>query len=124
MYYNPAGQPHCSCSPTLGSRLGAAAAPARTSLAASLSDASTSAHSCSLLLQAAGSGSESDDEGMSDEAMFRMDAKLAAYFAAAQQSRRGAKAAREELANFKMRVAALLEAFIKKVGGVVRKQGL
>jgi hypothetical protein len=60
-------------------------------------------------------GSGSDEEGLSDEAMFRMDSKLAAYFAAAQQSKRGAKAQRDELLNFKLRVLALLEAFMKKV---------
>lgn len=64
-----------------------------------------------------GSGSDSDEsEGMDDEAMFRMDAKLATYFAAARDSKRGVRAQREELLNFKMRVAALLEALVKKVG--------
>ncbi|GAB4814705.1 hypothetical protein N2152v2_001751 [Parachlorella kessleri] len=64
-----------------------------------------------------GAASSEDEEGMSDEAMFRMDAKLAAYFAAAKQSKRGARAQREELLNFKLRVIALLDAFIKKVPG-------
>lgn len=68
------------------------------------------------LQASAGSGSESEDEGLDDEAMFRMDAKLAAYFAAAQESKRGERAQRDELLNFKMRVLGLLEAYIKKVG--------
>lgn len=62
-----------------------------------------------------GSDDEDDEGDLSDEAMFRMDAKLAAFFAAAQDSKRGARAQRNELLNFKMRVIALLEAFCKKV---------
>ena len=53
-----------------------------------------------------------------DEAMFRMDSKLASYFATLKEGRGGggaARAARDELLNFKMRVATLLEAFCKRV---------
>lgn len=47
-----------------------------------------------------------------------MDAKLASYFATLKEGRGGsARAARDELINFKMRVAGLLEAFCKRVGG-------
>lgn len=53
---------------------------------------------------------------MSDEAMFRMDAKLASYFATLKEGKGGAaRAARDELINFKMRVAGLVEAFCKRV---------
>ena len=52
-----------------------------------------------------------------DEAMFRMDAKLASYFATLKEGRGGsARTARDELINFKMRVAGLVEAFCKRVG--------
>lgn len=49
-----------------------------------------------------------------DEQMFRMDAKLAAYFSTLRDGRIGAKSNRQELINFKMRVLALLESFVKK----------
>ncbi len=55
-----------------------------------------------------------------DEAMFRMDAKLASYFATLKEGKGGAaRAARDELVNFKMRVAGLVEAFCKRVSRVV-----
>ena len=49
-----------------------------------------------------------------DEQMFLMDAKLAAYFSTLRDSRSGTKSNRQDLCNFKMRVLALLEAFIKR----------
>lgn len=57
-----------------------------------------------------------------DEAMFRMDAKLASYFATLKEGRGGgaARAARDELINFKMRVAGLVEAFCKRVSQLMR----
>lgn len=48
-----------------------------------------------------------------------MDSKLASYFATLKEGRGGrgaARAARDELINFKMRVAGLVEAFCKRVG--------
>ena len=52
---------------------------------------------------------------MGDEAMFRMDAALAATFSSIKQDRgASAKLAREDLIHFKMRVASLLEAYIKR----------
>ena len=58
---------------------------------------------------------------LADEAMFRMDAKLASYFSTLKEGRgRGAaRAARDELINFKMRVAALVEALCKRVSGLM-----
>ncbi len=49
--------------------------------------------------------------------MFRMDANVASYFATLKEGkgRGAARAARDELVNFKMRVAGLLEAFCKRV---------
>lgn len=45
-----------------------------------------------------------------------MDAKLASYFATLKEGKGGAaRAARDELINFKMRVAGLVEAFCKRV---------
>lgn len=45
-----------------------------------------------------------------------MDAKLASYFATLKEGKGGAaRAARDELVNFKMRVAGLVEAFCKRV---------
>lgn len=47
-----------------------------------------------------------------------MDAKLASYFATLKEGKGGAaRAARDELINFKMRVAGLVEAFCKRVSG-------
>jgi hypothetical protein len=56
-----------------------------------------------------------------DEAMFRLDAKLASYFATLKQGRAkggSSQQQRRQLLDFKMRVAALLDAFCKRVGGV------
>jgi DNA polymerase phi len=64
------------------------------------------------------SGSDSDAsadaDDFTDEQMFKMDAKLAAYFSTVRDSRSVAKASAQELANFKMRVLALLEAFMRR----------
>ncbi|GIM10483.1 hypothetical protein Vretimale_14025 [Volvox reticuliferus] len=62
--------------------------------------------------------SEDDDEGLDDEAMFRMDDKLAAYFRSLVGGRAGSTEAAERasaLLNFRLRALALLEAFAKKV---------
>ena len=59
--------------------------------------------------------------GPADEAMFHMDAKLASYFSVLKEGKGSdgsARTARHELINFKMRVAALMEVFCKRVGGL------
>lgn len=64
-----------------------------------------------------GQGNDSDDGlGATDAEMFRMDAKLAAYFATIKNGKGGnAKAAAEQLDQFKLRVVTLLEYFLKRV---------
>ena len=57
-----------------------------------------------------------------------MDSKLASYFATLKEGKGGggARAARDELVNFKMRVAGLVEAFCKRVsaaGGWRKRAG-
>lgn len=51
--------------------------------------------------------------------MFRLDSKLASYFATLHEGKGGggaaARAARDELVNFKMRAAGLVEAYCKRV---------
>ncbi|GLI61735.1 hypothetical protein VaNZ11_004161, partial [Volvox africanus] len=62
--------------------------------------------------------SEDGDEGLDDEAMFRMDDKLAAYFRSLAGGRPGSTEAAERAAallNFRLRALALLETFAKKV---------
>ncbi|RMZ53345.1 hypothetical protein APUTEX25_004833, partial [Auxenochlorella protothecoides] len=63
-----------------------------------------------------GQGNDSDDGlGATDAEMFRMDAKLAAYFATIKNGKGGnAKAAAEQLDQFKLRVVTLLEYFLKR----------
>lgn len=65
-----------------------------------------------------GSESDSDVEAMGDDAMFRMDAALAATFSSMRAGARGSagrRLAREELLHFKMRVAGLLDVFARRV---------
>ncbi|KAG2493575.1 hypothetical protein HYH03_008094 [Edaphochlamys debaryana] len=60
---------------------------------------------------------EEESEDMDDEAMFRMDEKLAAYFRSIAGGRAGSAAAAERasaLVNFRLRALALLEALAKK----------
>lgn len=55
----------------------------------------------------------SDDEDMDDEAMFRMDDKLAAYFRAMQRGGAGKQVA-AALLSLRLRVVVLLEEFAKR----------
>jgi len=58
---------------------------------------------------------DDDDEKMTDADMFRMDDKLASYFSTLKEGRGGgAKSQKQDLLNFKMRVASLLESLFKK----------
>ncbi len=62
---------------------------------------------------------------MDDEAMFRMDDKLAAYFKSMVGGRAGGQAAAERAAallNFRLRALALIEVYAKKVGEGARTQ--
>ncbi|PNH10963.1 hypothetical protein TSOC_002263 [Tetrabaena socialis] len=64
-------------------------------------------------------GKKRKGAAMDDEAMFRMDSKLAAYFKSISGGRAGGAAAVERAAalmNFRLRALALLEVFAKKVG--------
>lgn len=63
-----------------------------------------------------GAGSDDDDDNATDAEMFRMDKHLGAYFAALKAGAGGnAKAAAEQLEQFRLRIVVLLEIFFKKV---------
>lgn len=58
---------------------------------------------------------DDDGEGATDADMFKMDEKLASYFSVLKDGRGGgSKAQKDELLNFKMRVAALIDSYIRK----------
>ena len=61
------------------------------------------------------SGSD-DEELMTDDQMFQMDAALAAAVGASVKSGGDAKQAAQQLLSFKQRVLGLVEIYVKKVG--------
>lgn len=64
-----------------------------------------------------GSSSDSDGEGLDDDAMERLDGGLAAAVRAASQSKPSSVERRQQMLNFKLRAVALLEVYIRRVAG-------
>ena len=60
-----------------------------------------------------GDDDEAEDEGMTDEQMFKLDAQLGAYFVNMQKSK-DTKKIRQEMIGFKLRALACLEMVMKK----------
>lgn len=91
-------------------------AAAKQSITAAATKASTPAAGAGAAATGDGGSSSDDDEGLDDEAMLRLDAQLgAAVRASLSRGGGGAKERAAALLALQLRVAALLEDWIKKV---------